>query len=150
MCQYGERRPVRNAELPINVVQVDLHGPLGQPQASRNFPVRYTLGEHEHDWALASRKWLMRPMSSFCYFSHVKMLHRMFPVIRRYQTNGAGRPEVPCGFGCLGRRSAMRLPILSPRKPRKGPVNPGNLPSAAKNLRGNSSRFRNSIKSKGL
>ena len=25
VCQYGERRPVRNAELPIYVVQVDLH-----------------------------------------------------------------------------------------------------------------------------
>ena len=31
VCQYGERGSVRDVQLPINMVQVDLHRALGQP-----------------------------------------------------------------------------------------------------------------------
>jgi len=63
VCQYGEGGSVGNAKLAIDVVQVDFHGPLSEPEPLRYFPVGYTLGEHEHDLPLAGREWLMRPMS---------------------------------------------------------------------------------------
>ena len=66
--QYGERGSIGNAELPVNVVEVDLHGALGQPEPSPDFLVGYTFGEHEHDLAFAGRERCMRTNSSFCYF----------------------------------------------------------------------------------
>ena len=58
VCQYGERGSVGNAELAINMVQVDLHRTLGQPKPPPDFPVGCTRGEHEHDLPLASREWV--------------------------------------------------------------------------------------------
>ena len=63
VCQDGERGSVGNAELAINMVQVDLHGALGQPKPSPDFPVGCTLGEHEHDLPLAGREWVPRTIS---------------------------------------------------------------------------------------
>ena len=61
--QYSERSSVRDPQLPINMVQVDLHCTLGQPKPPPNFLVGYAFGEHEHDLALAGTEWLMRPIS---------------------------------------------------------------------------------------
>jgi len=63
VCQYGERRSVGNAELAINTVQVDLHGPLSHAQPPPDFLVGYSLGEHEHELALASRECVMCTIS---------------------------------------------------------------------------------------
>ena len=75
--QYSERGSVGDAQLPINMVQVDLHCTLGQPEPAPDFPVGCALREHEHDLTFAGREGFRRPMSSFCYFSHVEVLHRM-------------------------------------------------------------------------
>jgi hypothetical protein len=78
--QYGERGSVGDAKLAINVVQVDLHRPLGQSQPPPYFSVRNTLGEHEHDLVLAGRERGVRRRTSFCGFVEtVKVLHRISP-----------------------------------------------------------------------
>ena len=61
--QYSERGSVGDAQLPINMVQVDLHCTLGQPEPSPDFPVGCALGEHEHDLTFAGREGDPRTLS---------------------------------------------------------------------------------------
>ena len=51
MCQYGERGSIGNAKLAIDVVQVDLHGPLGESKPLRYFLVGQTFGYDPDDLA---------------------------------------------------------------------------------------------------
>ena len=53
VSQNGERGSVGDAELPVNMVQVNLHCALGQPQPPPDFLVGDTVGEHADDLALA-------------------------------------------------------------------------------------------------
>ena len=61
--QYSERGSVGDAQLPINMVQVDLHCTLGQPEPAPDFPVGCALGEHEHDLTFAGREGVPRTIS---------------------------------------------------------------------------------------
>jgi len=61
--QYSERGSVGDAQLPINMVQVDLHGTLGQPEPAPDFPVGCALAEHEHDLTFAGREGVPRTIS---------------------------------------------------------------------------------------
>src|SRR3954467_3679592 len=69
--QYGERGSVSDAELAKNVVQVDLHGPLSEPQPLSNFLVGHAFREHEDYLALANRKWVVGAISQVFSFLHV-------------------------------------------------------------------------------
>src|SRR6266436_3983505 len=92
--QYGERGSVGDAQLPINMVQVDLHCTLGQPEPAPDFPVGCSLGDREHDLALADRERLRRPMSSFCYFSHVEVLDRMSLIVYPHLAPSGKKPNL--------------------------------------------------------
>ena len=54
--QHGERGSVGDAELAINVVQMNLHGSLGQPQPPPDFLVGHALGNHPGYLPLAPRQ----------------------------------------------------------------------------------------------
>ena len=53
VCQYGERGSIGDAELVIDMVQVDLHGAFGELEPLRYFLVGQTFGHHPDDLTFA-------------------------------------------------------------------------------------------------